>query len=466
MKKIGWLSMLALCLPFVAMAQSYDDDLYYVPKKNKDSQEKKVEVRAVETTPTKRVTTTEAYIAPDASNVVFKDVKGNKSTLNELDDVDAYNRRYTSRDNYFYVEDDTLVVEEKPYDERGEWVDGFDGSDDDYEYAMRIIRFRNPRYAIPISSPFYWDVVYGVHSWQWNVYEDGLYAYMFPTYSNPYWWNWRFNSFGWGYGGWYNPYNHYGWGGYYGGYWGNHWGHHHHHHGYWGGNHWGGGGWAHHRPSYYNDRRPTYAGGESNRRPSVSTENRRPGTSSGSRPVSATTRPGAVRPGGTTTTRPSGTASSTARPSSRPSTGRTVVGTRPSSGNSSTTSVRPTSRPESGTSSSVGSRPSGNSSTRQSATRPSSGSSSNYTRPSSTRQSSSSSSSGSSRSSSSSSSSSRSSSYSRSSSSSSSSSSRSSSSYSSGSSSRSSSSGSYSSGGSSRGSSGGGGGSRSSGGRR
>lgn len=77
--------------------------------------------------------------------------------------------------------------------ERGEWVNGFEGSQDDYEYAMRIVRFRNPRYAIPVSSPLYWDVVYGLPSWDWNVYDDGLYAYVFPTYTNRLWWDWRFN---------------------------------------------------------------------------------------------------------------------------------------------------------------------------------------------------------------------------------------------------------------------------------
>ena len=73
-----------------------------------------------------------------------------------------------------------LYIEEKPLNERGEWVNGFEGSQDDYEYAMRIVRFRNPRYAIPVSSPLYWDVVYGLPSWDWNVYDDGLYALRFP----------------------------------------------------------------------------------------------------------------------------------------------------------------------------------------------------------------------------------------------------------------------------------------------
>ena len=101
---------------------------------------------------------------------------------------------------------------------------------------MRIVRFRSPAYAIPISSLLYWDVVYGAFpSWDWNVYDDGLYAYVFPTYTNPLWWDWRWNwsiagprwGYGWGwyspwyYGGWYSSYWYGGyWGGWYAGYWG------------------------------------------------------------------------------------------------------------------------------------------------------------------------------------------------------------------------------------------------------
>lgn len=107
------------------------------------------------------------------------------------------------------MEDDTLYIKEKAVpDPDGEWVNGFDGSEDDYEYAMRIVRFRNPRYAVSISSPYYWDIVYGLNSWDWNVYTDGMYAYAFPTFSNRLWWDWRYNSYGWG------GYPYYGWGGY------------------------------------------------------------------------------------------------------------------------------------------------------------------------------------------------------------------------------------------------------------
>ena len=209
MKKIVLASLMMVCLPYWAMSQSVDDDLYFIPKKKAEKKEEvKQEVKVV--VPQKQNTTT-VYAAP-GSTVVVKDVKG------KVRDVDEYNRRYTSRDNNFSMENDTLYIEEKPLNERGEWVNGFEGSQDDYEYAMRIVRFRNPRYAIPVSSPLYWDVVYGLPSWDWNVYDDGLYAYVFPTYTNRLWWDWRWNypygaswGFSWGwsspwyYNSWYYP---------------------------------------------------------------------------------------------------------------------------------------------------------------------------------------------------------------------------------------------------------------------
>ena len=42
MKKIVFLSLFALCLPWVLSAQSIDDDLYYVPSKKK---EEKTEIK-------------------------------------------------------------------------------------------------------------------------------------------------------------------------------------------------------------------------------------------------------------------------------------------------------------------------------------------------------------------------------------------------------------------------------------
>ena len=257
MKKIVLSMLFALCLPLAMMAQSSNDDLYYVP--SKDSEKTTVREKAPEAKKeVKKEVNTNVYVAP-GSKVVIQDRKGNTR------DVDEYNRRYSSKENDFVLQNDTLYVKEKEEPELdGEWVNGFTGSEDDYEYAERIIRFRNPRFAIHISSPLYWDIVYGVNSWDWNVYTDGFYAYAFPTYTNRLWWDWRFNSFGYGWGSWNYPYYYSSWypgwnswfgfssggswgGGYYGG-------------GYWGHPHYGGGHWGDNRRDvYYNNRRSAYS---------------------------------------------------------------------------------------------------------------------------------------------------------------------------------------------------------------
>jgi len=229
MKKNVIVLLVLACLPLWMVAQNTNDDLYFIPKKKVEKKKEAVETKCV---------STNEYVTP-GTPIAVKDVEGN------VRDVDEYNRRYTSRDNRFLMKNDTLYIEEKPYDERGEWVNGFDGSQSDYEYAMRIIRFRNPYFAIPVSSPLYWNIVYGSLSWEWNVFDDGFYAYAFPTFSNSLWWNWRWN---WGWGsswhyGWHYPY----WG--FGSHWHYPYGHygyhhlhhlHHYHHGWAGvGGYWG-----------------------------------------------------------------------------------------------------------------------------------------------------------------------------------------------------------------------------------
>ena len=100
MKKIVLASLMMVCLPYWAMSQSVDDDLYFIPKKKAEKKEEvKQEVKVV--VPQKQNTTT-VYAAP-GSTVVVKDVKG------KVRDVDEYNRRYTSRDNNFSMENDTSV---------------------------------------------------------------------------------------------------------------------------------------------------------------------------------------------------------------------------------------------------------------------------------------------------------------------------------------------------------------------
>lgn len=259
MKRTVFVSLWLAMLPWMASAQSVDDDLYYTPKKSKQ----KTTTTTVKE-PVKEIKVSSGgqvnVWAPNASAVVVRDKKGN------VRDVDEYNRRYSAQKNEFSVKNDTLYIDEREdSDLRGEWVNGFEGTQDDYEYAVRLIRFQNPRYAIPVSSPLYWDIVYAQAyvPWNWNVYDDGIYAYIFPTFSNRLWWDWRFNSFaswnwGWNWSSWaYSPYYSWGWNWGYGPHWG--WGgwydpfysHHWHAHGpSWGwgsGLHWGHSGY---RPDY------------------------------------------------------------------------------------------------------------------------------------------------------------------------------------------------------------------------
>lgn len=137
--------------------------------------------------------------------------------------------------------DSTELEEEKGY-----YLNGFNGTESDMEYAARIRKFHNPKYRVFIGDPAYNDI-YFLNSFDWNVYVEDNYAWVTPTWTNPYWydysfrpyssWGWNrwggYNSYygynGYGYGGFYNypwSYNNYwgGYGGYYGGYYGSYWG--------------------------------------------------------------------------------------------------------------------------------------------------------------------------------------------------------------------------------------------------
>ncbi len=341
MKKFVFLSLFAWCLPWTLAAQNVDDDLYYTPAKS--------EVEAL--TPQKAAATTEKVVvktnvpttvySSGNTTVVVKDHAG------KTRDVDAYNRRYETRANDYAVENDTLYVDQvETVDDGlgGEWIDGFDGSEDDYEYATRIIRFRNPRYAVSISSPLYWDIVYGLNSWDWNIYVDGLYAYAFPTFTNRLWWSWRYSYWGYPYyWGW--PYYSWSWSGW--------WGHYHHPNWGWGGNHWAGAHWGNvhtGRHSFGPVRSSNFAGGAGSR-------------------VSASTRSAAMNRGG---------AQSVRRGSTNAASNRRVVGTR--TGNTRSSGVSRSSgvtRSNTMTRSSVG-RSDAASSRRSVYTRPSSTRSSSY----------------------------------------------------------------------------------------
>jgi hypothetical protein len=285
MKKSIVLLLMAVCAPFLVMAQNVVDDLYYVPTKANKEQAKAAEQKteadaARKTVVVKSNKPATTIVVPEGTKVVVNGNTKNKRS------VDEYNRRYTGDATASNKE--AVVNGDTNYDGEldGEWVNGFDGNSDDYEYATRIIRFRNPRFAISISSPYYWDVVYGLNSWEWNVFVDDYYAYVFPTWSNRLWFDWRFSTVGWGWGwsswyhpwytSWYSPWYspwHYGWyggwyspwytgwyGGWYGG-WHSPW----HYGSYYG---WGG---YHYRPQNYTFR------GQPGARSSYSNSTRRGG---------------------------------------------------------------------------------------------------------------------------------------------------------------------------------------------
>lgn len=167
------------------------DDLYFFPEKSK---EQKTEVKVENKTKARE------------PELVFKGNADVEVYNTSSRDEDEYNRRY------MYSEDGSDGT--KP-----DTIDGVDESDifddeNDYQYSRQILRFYSPQVGVYVSSPYYWDLVYGYGAF------DYLYADPF-FYYDPYYWSWGW-SFGWGwrpwgswYGpfwGWYHPYHWVGWG--------------------------------------------------------------------------------------------------------------------------------------------------------------------------------------------------------------------------------------------------------------
>ncbi len=109
MKKYYFVFCMLLGIAVALPAQNVVDDLYYVPKKSKAAPAKA-------TATTTRQETTRQETTPAATTVVTSDSPATTRTVvirkanGEERDVDEYNRRYTSRDNKFNVENDTCIV--------------------------------------------------------------------------------------------------------------------------------------------------------------------------------------------------------------------------------------------------------------------------------------------------------------------------------------------------------------------
>ena len=361
MRKMVLIALMAVGIMSSVSAQH--DDLYFVPKKKK--------VLA---------TQVEEKLVVDAQSSMSKTYAVTSMPAKQLEmDEDAYNRR----GSYLIDEDNTMSLDEDSLNfarvDEG-WVNGFEGSDSDYEYAMRIIRFRNPRYAIPVSSPLYWDVVYGGSlwpSWEWNVYDDGMYAYVVPTSNNWYYGDYYMN-YPWGWSTWGNH-----WHAHHGYHWGVHWGNHYYgwqicgHLSY---DPWYSPGWhhGHHHGHYPGVSRPGWGGGpkviQNNRTPGALPSRRGTQVSNAPSRVNSSARVVAGRTGstGTSVSRPSGTA---VRSSGSSHTNSNEV-VRRSTSSSSVSRSSSSSRSSSGYSSRGSSGSSGSSYSRPSSTRSSSSSTS------------------------------------------------------------------------------------------
>lgn len=408
MKKAFFTALMLVGVSLSASAQH--DDLYFVPKKKAKTESAQTTVAEDKATPVgektlsvNTVSTKGLEIDEDTYNRRGSYVTDQGDAVSEFAMSDEGFVLITEEGDTMWLNTDTLRLTRVIEDDG--WVNGFNGSYSDYEYAMRLIRFRNPHHAIPVGSMSYWDVVHGVGLWPgreyWNIYDDGLYAYIFPTSSNNfYYWDYmagvpwgRFGAYslrmdGWTcYGGvWYDPwFNAYfpgGFGGYYAG-WLPGW-----HHGYYPIHHpggypgWGGGGKLAIRNDRHNEIASTRRGAQDNggvSRTATSTAASRQGTSA-TRGESGANRSSSVRvvtgrPSTISTDRVSGSAVRT--PAGR-SAGNDEVVRRSSS--------TPSSAVSRGTATAGSSR---DSYARQSSSR-SNNSSSAYNRPSSTRGSSSS----------------------------------------------------------------------------
>ncbi|VBB46743.1 conserved exported hypothetical protein [uncultured Paludibacter sp.] len=227
MKRLTFIIHFLIVFTIIVSAQSKGqviDDVYLTP--NDEMMIKKTE-------PESKKEDQRPVYKNGAREIVFIDQNGNRTNI--------------VSDTVYVVDNATDSLAVDSLEEEGYYLNGFKGSQSDLEYAERIRRFHHPRYAIFIGDPRYNDI-YFLDNYDWNVYIDGSYAYVTPTWTNPYWWNYNFSpysSWNWGlswgsywgspywssyygWGGWYNPWytNYWGYYGYpyYGGYYGYGWG--------------------------------------------------------------------------------------------------------------------------------------------------------------------------------------------------------------------------------------------------
>ena len=199
MKKIRLTTTLYAIVFAMSLFAQYDD-MYFIPQK-KEKKESVIEQKDKEN------------YNYDNQEIVYSDNQR---------DVDEYNRRLKSSEEIYNSSDaDSSEIDEV--------------STEEYEYSKRILRFATPSVGIPVSSPLYWDLRYGPNSIYWDIYDDGVYAYVYPSTWNNWYYGWGWSSYYpyWGWRdpwhyGWYDPW-YYGYNPYYPHYYYPHYGHHHPH---------------------------------------------------------------------------------------------------------------------------------------------------------------------------------------------------------------------------------------------
>ena len=202
--------LMFLGLSVVAFGQKYipEDDLYYQPKDKNPIVEKK-----------KQEKSTSTYQQPVTTTTTTTTTVTTTTAQSDYDrEVDAYNRRYSPETTdtipSITLDEFTRMIQENEQDadddDTGYYLNGFEGTQSDLEYAERIRRFHNPKFTIHISDPAYTDI-YFLNPTDWNVYIDNSYAFVTPTWTNPWYWNytwapysysslsWRWNF---GFGSW------------------------------------------------------------------------------------------------------------------------------------------------------------------------------------------------------------------------------------------------------------------------
>ena len=130
---------LFLSLGLFAQSKQIVDDIYFKPSDAKALIKER-----------KNKTVTRPNVKNGVREIVFSD------QLEDSTDLDA----------------DTLAMRPESLDsteDAGYYVNGFNGTESDLEYANRIRKFHNPKYTVFISNPAYNDI-YFLNSWDWNVY--------------------------------------------------------------------------------------------------------------------------------------------------------------------------------------------------------------------------------------------------------------------------------------------------------